>query len=83
MSGTVIGGKRAWVELHKGKPSLCEHCGTTEAKKFEWANISKKYKRELDDWIRLCTKCHRKFDGHHIKMWQTRRKLNEQRLSAT
>lgn len=51
-----------WVSRWLGKPSKCEDCGTTEAKKFEWANISKEYKRDLDDWKRLCHPCHIKFD---------------------
>ena len=54
--------KHKWVSKHKGKPSLCEHCGTTEAKRFEWANVSGEYKRELDDYIRLCKSCHNKYD---------------------
>lgn len=62
-----------WVKSRLGRPSKCEHCGTTTAKKFEWANKSHEYKRELDDWLRLCTRCHRKYDGHQEKMWETRR----------
>lgn len=55
-----------WVDLHKGKPSKCEHCGTTTAKKFEWANIDGQYNRSLDDFIRLCTSCHRKYDNAQL-----------------
>lgn len=51
-----------WVKRHKGKPQECEHCHSTKAKKYEWANKSQKYKRDLNDWIRLCTKCHAKYD---------------------
>ena len=54
-----------WVSYHKGRPKLCEHCGIAEhsdPRYFEWASISKKYKRDLDDWIRLCKKCHTKYD---------------------
>ena len=53
----------SWIESKKGKPQKCEHCETTEAKKFEWANKSHEYKRDLSDWLRLCTKCHRKYDS--------------------
>ncbi len=56
------GSLHRWVEKHLGKPNLCDHCGTTTAKKFEWANKSQKYKRILSDWIRLCTLCHSKYD---------------------
>jgi hypothetical protein len=62
-----------WVKLRLGRPKLSAHCGTTTAKKYEWANISKKYERNIKDWLRLCTSCHRKYDGHSIKAWQTRR----------
>lgn len=62
-----------WVKLRLGKPRLCSECGTTEAKKYEWANISGQCKRELTDWRRLCVSCHRKWDGHAYTMWQTRR----------
>ena len=51
-----------WVRRHKGTPSLCELCGAIKAPRFEWANKSKKYLRNLDDWIRLCSKCHKVFD---------------------
>lgn len=51
-----------WVNREKGRPALCEHCGTTTAKKFEWASKSRKYVRDIGDWIRLCTSCHRKYD---------------------
>lgn len=55
-------GLHIWVAKHLGKPNKCEDCGTTKAKRFEWANISKNYRRDLTDWKRLCTKCHVKFD---------------------
>lgn len=51
-----------WVRRLKGRPSKCEVCGTTKAKKFEWANVDHKYKRLLEDYIRMCTKCHMLFD---------------------
>ena len=53
-----------WIEGNYGKPKICSHCGTTTAKRFEWANISGKYKRDIKDFVRLCTKCHRKFDNN-------------------
>ncbi len=60
-----------WVERNLGKPSKCEHCKTTTANKFEWANKSQKYKRDLKDWIRLCTKCHHWYDrSTRFKKWK-------------
>lgn len=46
-----------------GRPKLCELCGTTEAKLYDWANISGKYIEEAYDWERLCRKCHMRKDG--------------------
>jgi len=54
--------KHMWIIAIKGKPSKCEHCGTENAKKFEWANIDHKYSRNPDDYIRLCHRCHAKYD---------------------
>lgn len=52
-----------WVQRKLGNPKKCEHCGTEKAKKYEWANISREYKRDMSDWVRLCGSCHRFFDG--------------------
>lgn len=54
----------AWVEKELGKPDTCEHCGKTRltSRQIHWANKSGKYLRELSDWIRLCAKCHKKYD---------------------
>lgn len=56
------GGLHDWVKAHKGKPTTCEHCGLTSTN-LEWANKSHEYKRDLNDWLRLCRPCHRKYDG--------------------
>lgn len=62
-----------WVQRNLGTPSRCEHCGTTTAKRFEWANKSHEYRRDLGDWIRLCKKCHNRYDSLQEKSWATRR----------
>jgi len=51
-----------WVRRKLGKPNECVECGVTNAKRYEWANISGKYKRDLKDWKRLCASCHRIMD---------------------
>lgn len=61
-----------WVRKQLGESKLCGDCGTITAKRYEWANISGEYKRDITDWKRLCTSCHLKFDKHiwkkgHIK----------------
>lgn len=52
-----------WVVRWKGKPDICEKCGRKEnGHRMHWANIDHKYRRVLDDYIRLCSGCHGKFD---------------------
>lgn len=62
-----------WINKQLGKPSMCEHCKTTNAKRFEWANISGKYMRDITDWVRLCKSCHNIYDETGYKSWNTRR----------
>lgn len=58
-----------YKSLHKriskrfGTPKECLHCKTTDpALRYEWANISKDYKEDRSDWIRLCKRCHSIYD---------------------
>ncbi len=53
-----------WVVRWKGTPDTCENCGKSglKSRQIQWANKSKKYLRDLSDWIRLCVRCHKKFD---------------------
>lgn len=51
-----------WVTREYGKAAICEQCARLDATRYEWSNISKKYKRERSDWRMLCTTCHRKAD---------------------
>jgi hypothetical protein len=55
-----------WVARHLGRPNICSDCGTKIAKRYEWANISKKYFRDSIDWKRLCSKCHKSFDQETV-----------------
>ena len=43
-----------------GKPTICEQCGSIDF--VDWANISGTYKRERNDWLHLCRKCHFYYD---------------------
>lgn len=57
-------GIHAWIKYHYGKASTCENmdCPTGEYHRYEWANLSGKYKREREDFVQLCVPCHRRFD---------------------
>lgn len=54
-------GVHTWVQRRMGKARFCVDCGSS--KTVQWANISKEYKRRLNDWKSLCSVCHRKFDN--------------------
>lgn len=54
-------GLHTWLYRQLGKAKKCSECGT--GKWVQWANISKKYKRDTKDWKQLCTICHKRFDG--------------------
>lgn len=61
-----------WVKRNLGKANHCELCGLKEIPKgkqrfFDWANISDEYKRDINDWVQLCRKCHWKFDNFKKK----------------
>jgi len=51
-----------WIKAIKGKPRKCEHCGTTTAKAYHWANTDHKYSKKPEDYMRLCCSCHLKYD---------------------
>ena len=80
-----MGNKPSYAALHirikkvLGKPKLCKHCKTTTAKLYDWASKSRKYTNDIKDWIRLCRKCHVKYDEKYkIKKWKqtVKRKYN-------
>jgi len=71
-------GLHQWVKKHLGKPDRCDYilCKyprknsggrlLINPKRYEWANKSQLYKRDLEDWIRLCPSCHRLYDSGKI-----------------
>jgi hypothetical protein len=63
-----------WVKRNFASQDNCEECGTTNAKRIEWANLSGLYKRVRSDWKRLCSPCHHKMDRIAERGWETRKK---------
>ncbi len=49
------------VETQRGKPHYCSACGSMDANRFEWANLTRKYE-DVNDYARMCIPCHRKYD---------------------
>jgi len=56
----------SWVKRHKPKPLFCEECN--KRKPYDVANISGKYKRDINDFRWLCRSCHMKTDGRLKKL---------------
>jgi len=58
------GGLHSWIRKYLGTADTCEHCGRSglKGRQIDWANKSQKYLRDLNDWLRLCKSCHRKYD---------------------
>ena len=63
-NGVGYSGLHEWVRKELSKPDTCEFCGTNglSGRKIHWANKSGKYKRSLEDWLRLCVLCHGTYD---------------------
>jgi hypothetical protein len=57
-------GLHQWMQHILGKPTKCVFCGRDGLVgcKIHWANVSKEYKRDSKDWLRLCASCHFKYD---------------------
>lgn len=57
-----------WLKRQLGFPSKCEFCGfeSDNHHKIHLANKSHEYKRDINDWIRLCVPCHKKYDLEFI-----------------
>jgi len=62
----------AWIYRKLGKADICIQCGSKDF--VQWANKSGRYKRDLRDWLKLCAKCHHKYDNVSEKIWTARKK---------
>lgn len=65
-------GIHSWVQRNYGKANHCEDCGDMNAPRYEWANISGQYKRDISDWKQLCKKCHNDMDGVNVQQQRRR-----------
>ena len=52
-----------WVKRKLGQPNFCSKCGKKGNNyQIQWSNVDHQYKRNLEDWNRLCIRCHREHD---------------------
>lgn len=62
----------SWIKNNYGKAKECENkeCEYKNPKRYDWANISGKYKRTRDDFVQLCVSCHKKYDLGKIDLFR-------------
>ena len=73
-------GLHTWIHRNLGRAKKCEYKNCKYPRKnkankiiykpkiYNWANISREYKRDVSDWIQLCPSCHAKYDRNLIKL---------------
>lgn len=54
-----------WVKKQKGKATKCEQCSSI--RNVQHANLSGEYKKDLDDFMQLCKRCHSEYDWKKIR----------------
>ena len=50
------------IRTKLGTPNICEICGRSDLKHYEWSNKDHKYSENIEDWQRVCSSCHLKYD---------------------
>ena len=55
-------GIHKWIVRNYGKAAKCDTCNIQGANRYEWANVSGDYKRDINDWKQVCKSCHSKMD---------------------
>lgn len=53
-----------WIKSRYGKANHCENDFNHMSKsgRFEWANVTGKYEKDISNFKQLCVPCHRKLD---------------------
>jgi hypothetical protein len=50
-----------WLSKIKPLTGICEECGVT-GKRTEYSNVDHTYRRVVEDYRELCSRCHRYYD---------------------
>lgn len=54
----------SWLKNKFGPAKKCEHCRAVKAVRYEYALIKgERYEKKRGNFIELCSKCHKKYDG--------------------
>lgn len=75
-------GIHKWIARELGTPNYCEFCERDDLSKYDWANISGLYFRDINDWMRLCRFCHSKWDRLIQKKWLTQNNKKKHDINA-
>ena len=73
-------GKQAFhrrLYARHGKPCKCAKCGTTDAKHYDYANLTGHYE-DLNDYAPMCRSCHWKYDSKILNIRKMRRDADAQ-----
>ena len=63
------------IKKHFPKRKLCQNCKLYSP--YDLANISQKYKRNINDWEWLCRRCHMTKDGRMTKFLSYRKPFDK------
>ncbi len=63
-----------WVARNKEKAGRCTDCGVYSD--TVWANTNYEYRRNLDDFVELCVKCHHEKDRNSGRWGDATRQFN-------
>lgn len=63
-----------WLNKTEGKASKCDNkkCQKLPSSRFEWASISGECRRDPNDYVGLCTRCHRKYDNGNLEIYTSK-----------
>lgn len=62
-SGVGYNALHRWVRRNFGEADVCTKQDDTCKGPIEWANKSRKYLRDREDWMPLCASHHLRYDG--------------------
>lgn len=80
--GAEVGydGLHHWLKRMRGVATKCENPDCIyprkntrgkimlRPKRYNWANKSHEYKRDLNDWVQLCVSCHKSYDMGRLNL---------------
>ena len=68
-----------WLNAHHNKKGICELCGTTTSKVYQWAlKHGCHYEKKIENFMELCVSCHMSYDfTEHKRQTISKRRKNK------